>query len=67
LPKIRASGAVGGEVRRQHGIGGVNVLFSKRLSQLNDTLVPLVSFMQQGNPVERIGKQVSHAGRFGVP
>jgi hypothetical protein len=37
------------------------------ISQLNDALVPLVSLMQQGNPVERISKQTSHAGRFGVP
>jgi hypothetical protein len=39
----------------------------KRLSELEDSLVPLVTLVQQRNPVECIGKQASHAGRFGVP
>jgi hypothetical protein len=39
----------------------------KRLGKLHHPVVPLVPNMQQGDPVEGIGTQASHAGRFGVP
>ena len=40
---------------------------AKRLGEHDHPLMPLVTGMQKRNPVERIGKQVSHRERFGVP
>jgi hypothetical protein len=39
----------------------------KRRGERHHTLVPLVTGMQERNPIKRIGEQASHYGCFGVP
>ena len=51
----------------EHGVRGVQMMLAKRGGEGDHPVMPLVTRMQQRDPVKRIGKQPSHAVRFGVP
>lgn len=67
LTEIGFSGAVRRQILVKHRISRVQMMIAKCLGERNHPLMPLVTRMQKGNPIERIGKQASHRERFGVP
>lgn len=67
LTEKRFPGAVCRQILVKHRIGRIQMMVAKRLGEHDHPLMPLVTGMQKRNPVERIGKQVSHRERFGVP
>lgn len=67
LTEIRFPGAVRRQILVKHRMGRIQMMVGKRLGERDHPLMRLVTGMQKRNPVERIGKQVSHRERFGVP
>lgn len=67
LAKQRAPGAVGRQILVEDRIRGIQVMRGERRGERDHTLVPLVTGMQERNPIKRIGEQASRSGCFGVP
>ena len=65
--RLRRSLAAKGEKFGEHLIGGKEMIAIEGAVESLDTPMPLVSTIGQRNLIERVDKEPSHVGRFGVP
>jgi len=65
--RIRRSLATKSEKFSQHLIGGIEMIDIKGAVECLDTPMPLVPTIDKRNPIERVDKEPSHVGRFGMP
>ena len=63
----RIGSAREGQEFRQHFVSSIEMLRFQRLVERTNTRMPLISGAEQRDPVEGVGKEALHAGRFGVP
>lgn len=63
----RIDSAREGQEFRQHFVSGLQMVRFQGLVAYTDTRIPLISGAAQRDPVEGIGKEAPHVGRFGVP
>ena len=67
LPRVWPGTATKRQEFRQDFFGGVEMARAHRLAERQHPLVPGVGGAKQSNPVKRVGKEASHADRFGMP
>lgn len=67
LPQAWPSSATHGEKFGEDFIRGPEMVFPEGAADVERLLMPAVAWTKEGDPVEGIGKELPHAGFFGVP
>ena len=67
LPETWPSRATNGKKFGEDFIRGPEMVFSEGVADRERLLVPAVSWTEEGDPVEGIGKEMPHADFLGVP